>query len=435
MKRFPAFAFMFMFSGAALAAQDSLEVRLQVLAEQNRELQDQLQAQKKLLETLAVELRGRQQVEGKRGHELSEPKAESSERAAGAGIGSKVRVSGEAGFGIFRTGAAGAFPKSEFRADDPTIGLEVVARKGIYFVTDLRLLPRESNSDSVRLGEIYVDFENVSAAWGRPGLLSARAGRFNIPFGEEYQLRGPVANPLISHSLEDVWGVDEGIEAFGQIGPVNYVVAVQNGGVSRLHDFDSDKSITARVGGHVANWLSLSASALRTGNLTTVGDSTSEVWFGNGFFRALGTTATTSIFWASMFELDATARWRGGQLGWALGAVRFGDNDKTANNFRRMRYGHVELVQDLAGPLFTAARFSAIRVHGGYPLTGWGISSIFSNRLSLTEELRRFSVGMGYRLGDALVLKAEYTRESGRMTSGALRDREDFLGGEIAVKF
>ena len=46
MRYIPAFAFMVMFSGAALAAQDSLEFRLQFLAEQNRELQDQLQAQK-----------------------------------------------------------------------------------------------------------------------------------------------------------------------------------------------------------------------------------------------------------------------------------------------------------------------------------------------------------------------------------------------------
>jgi hypothetical protein len=29
----------------------------------------------------------------------------------------------------------------------------------------------------------------------------------------------------------------------------------------------------------------------------------------------------------------------------------------------------------------------------------------------------------------------EYTRESGRMVNGASRDQEDFLGGEIGIKF
>jgi hypothetical protein len=54
---------------------------------------------------------------------------------------------------------------------------------------------------------------------------------------------------------------------------------------------------------------------------------------------------------------------------------------------------------------------------------------------ALTEELRRMSVGLGYRFGPPLVLKAEYTWESGRMTTGVRRDHEDFLGTQLGVKF
>lgn len=426
------------FVAGIVRGQDSVEVRLQALAEQNRRLQEQVQSQQQLLEALSAQLKEVRQGGAKQERQLQELKAGAAgpaEFAAGGRRANEVRVGGEAGFGIFRTGGAGSFPKSEFRADDPTISVEVPVRKGIYFFTELRLLPRETNSESFQLGEMYVDFEDISAAWGRPGQLAARAGRIDIPFGEEYQVRGPLANPLISHSLGDVWGIDEGVELYGCVGPFNYVVAVQNGGVSRLHDFNADKSVTMRIGAAPVKWLHLSASAMRTGELATVADNLSEVWFGNGFFRALGPARSTGTFWASLGEVDATARWAGGHFGAALGQVRFDDSDTTADNSRRMRYGHAEAVQTLVGPLFGAARYSQIRVPRGYPLTGWGSPGTFFYRPSLTEELRRLSLGLGYRFGDSLVLKAEYTRESGRMTNGAPRDQEDFLGGEVAIKF
>lgn len=408
----------------AVRGQESVEARLQNMDEQNRFLQAQLKLQQQQLETLSIKLK-----ELGKGAGLS---VETGSRAPRAG---DVRVSGEAGFGMFRTGAQGAFPKSEFRADDPVISVEVPVRKGIYFFSELRMLPREANSENTRIGEMYVDFEDVSAAWGRPGLLSLRAGRLNIPFGEEYQVRGPVANPLISHSLADIWGVDEGVEVYGAWGRFNYVVAVQNGGVSRLRDFNADKSITMRIGGDAARWLNLSASAMRSGELATLGDNLSEIWFGNGFFRSLGPSDSTGKFWASLFEVDATAKWGSGQLGLALGTARFDDSDTTADNVRRMTYGHIELVQSLAGSLFGAARYSAIRAPRGYPLSGWGMPATFFTRTSLAEGLERLSLGVGYRFGDSLILKAEYTRESGRMMSGAPRNQEDFLGGEVAVKF
>ena len=428
----------FFLIGGVLCAQHDVEARLQQLAEQNRRLQEQVREQQQALEALAAQLKEVRQGGVKHEQQLRELKEEAArpvETTSAVRRLSEVRVSGEAGFGLFQTGSAGSFPKAEFRADDPVISVEVPVRKGIYFFTELRLLPRETNVDSFQLGEMYVDFENVSATWGRPGQLAVRAGRLNIPFGEEYQVRGPLTNPLISHSLDDVWGTDEGVEVYGMVGPFNYVMAVQNGGVSRLRDFNADKAVAARISGDPARWLHLSASAMRTGELATVADNLSEVWFGNGFFRALGPAKSTGVFWASLFEVDATARWTGGHVSAAAGAVRFDDSDTTADNARRMRYGHLELVQTLAGPLFGAARYSEIRAPGGYPLTGWGAPGTFFFRPSLAEELRRLSLGVGYRFGESLVLKAEYTRESGRMTNGAPRDREDFIGGQVGVKF
>jgi hypothetical protein len=344
-------------------------------------------------------------------------------------------VAAETGLAFFQTGSQGQFPKAEFRADDPVITLEAPVWKDVYFFSELKLLPRETNTENFQIGELYVDFEDVSAAWGRPGWLNFRAGRIGIPFGEEYLVRGPLANPLISHSLSDIWGVDEGAEIYGKLGGVHYVVAVQNGGISRLHDFNADKAIVGRVGWDPTAWLHLSGSAMRTGELATVADNLSELWFANGFFRALGPARTTGAFWASLFEGDATTRWKTGHVSASVGEARFSDRDTTADNSRRIRYGAVEVVQRVTNHLYGATRYSEIDAARGYPLAGWGNMGRYFFSPLLTQRLQRLSVGLGYRFADPLVLKFEYAFEGGQMIGGGKRNKEDFFGSEIGVKF
>jgi hypothetical protein len=421
-------------------AEAASDAEIRELIEQNRRLQEQVKTQQRTIDELAGQV-----AEMRRTSERHETTLRSLQDqgptapAAGRGVApdrtSEVRIAAELGLAYFRTGSEGQFPGGSFRADDPVISIEAPVAKRTYFYTELRLLPRDANVETADLGELYVDFEDVLGSFGQPGLLSVRVGRVNIPFGEEYLVRTPVANPLISHSLSDIWGVDEGVEIYGRAGPFNYVVAAQNGGVSRLRDATSDKSLTARVGWNPVPWLHLSASAMRTGNLDVVGDNLSEVWFANGFIRALGPAATTTTFWASLRQLDAVGRWKSGHLGVNWGEVRFDDNDRVANNARQMRYGAVELVQNFTQSWYGAARYSEIAAPAGYPLSGWGRMGVYFFRPLFTTGLQRLSVGMGYRLSAPVVLKVEYTSESGRMTTGARRDHENFFGSELAVKF
>lgn len=422
---------------AARAASDA-DVR--ELIEENRRLQEQVRAQQRTIEELSGQMT--QVLKASERHETAlrslqdqAPVAAGRGASAQAEARSEVRVAAEIGFAYFKTGSEGQFPSGSFRADDPVISLEAPVARRTYFYTELKLLPRDTNVEAFELGELYVDFEDVLGGVGQPGLLNVRVGRVNIPFGEEYLVRSPVSNPLISHSLSDIWGVDEGVEIYGRAGPFNYVVAAQNGGVSRLRDATSDKSVTARVGWSPVPWLHLSASAMRTGNLDVVGDNLSEVWFANGFFRALGPAASTTTFWANLRQADAVGRWKTGHLGVSWGEARFDDNDRLANNARQMRYGHVEVVQDFADGWFAAARYSEIAAPGGYPLAGWGRMGAFFFRPVLTTGLQRLSLGLGYRLSAPVVLKVEYASESGRMTTGATRDHENFFGSELAVKF
>lgn len=420
------------------AAPSAAEVR--ALIDQNRRLQQQVEAQQRTIDALSASVADLKRADAKQEQALQSLREGSagaaSENVVARDRSHEIRLTGEAGLAFFNTGPAGMFPKAEFRADDPRLMVEAPVWKDVYLYGELDLLTRETNVDSFQLGEFYVEFEGISRLWGAsPDVLTLRAGRVAVPFGEEYQLRSPINNPLISHSLSDIWGNDEGVVVFGRTGTVSYALAVQNGGTSRLHDFNADKAVVGRVGWEPAKWLHVSASAMRTGELATVADNLSEVWFANAFFRALGPAKSTAVFWANLYEADAVARWKGGRASLALGQVRFDDSDTTADNSRRIRYGSLEVTQDITEKLFGAARYSEIRAPGGYPLAGWGSAGTFFFRPSLTEELRRLSLGAGWRFGPPLIWKMEYTRESGRMLNGAPRDQEDFFGSEIAVRF
>ncbi|MDB6168521.1 MAG: hypothetical protein JWM88_1385 [Verrucomicrobia bacterium] len=422
------------------------DAALQTIIEQNQQLQQQVRAQQKTIDELNARMEEIRRASDRHERELRGLQ----ERAAAAperpppverDRDHEVRIGAEAAVSFFSTGSAGQFPKSEFRVDDTRITLEAPVWKRVYFYAELNVLTREANVQGVQFGELYVEFEDVGAAWGQPKSLNLRAGSINTPFGEEYAVRNPMSNPLISHSLSDIWGPDEGIEIYGTLGVVRYAVAVQNGGISQLRDFNADKTLAVRIGLDPSTWLHLSVSAMRTGELatvspvTTVGDNLSSIWFANAFFRALGPASRTTHFTADLYEGDAVVSWKGGQFRAALGEVRFGDNDPLLDNSRRLKYGFVEGTQSITEQLYAAARYSEIRAPGGYPLAGWGNAGTYFYRPSFTEELRRASLGFGYRFGPPLVLKLEYTWESGRMLNGAPRNHEDFFGAQLGMKF
>ena len=300
---------------AALArAQVTSDPALQAIIEQNRQLQEQVKAQQKTIEALNArmeEIRRASERQDRQLQTLQErtDAAAPAERAVPVESSREreVRIAGESGLAFFSSGSHGQWPNSEFRVDDTTITVEAPVWQNVYFFTELKLLQREASAANFQFGELYVEFEGLGRLWGRPEALNLRAGSINTPFGEEYLLRGPVENPLISHSLSDIWGPDEGAELYGKLGSWSYVVAVQNGGISQLRDFNSDKTFAARLGWDPLAWLHLSASAMRTGKLATVspvtntGDFVSSIWFANAFFRALGPTSRTQDFWADLY--------------------------------------------------------------------------------------------------------------------------------------
>jgi hypothetical protein len=239
--------------------------------------------------------------------------------------------------------------------DEARLFVEAPIWKEVYFYTELNIATPENTDLNLRAGELYLDFENVSQLWGRDRQLNIRAGRFYIPFGEEYQSRFAIDNPLVSRSLTDLWGEDEGIEFYGSLGRVRYVVAVQNGGPSTSQDFTNDKAVVGRVGYDPNDWLHLSVSGMRTGDLDVQNDMISELWFGGGWSRSLG-SPNTARFHANLVEGDVQVHFPGVQFKSAGGYINYGDNDPAGSNNRDIYYYYLEGVHDLIGKLYTFFR-------------------------------------------------------------------------------
>ncbi len=407
-----------------MAFGQAADSELAAVREQNRLLQQQVQNQQRQID----ELRSRLDT-------IQDPGGSRALPAATTG-GRPVRISAELGVAWFASGDDGAFPNSEFRVDDAKVFLEGPIWKNVFFLAGLELTTREANDEFFHVGELYIDAEQVLSA-GRNQSLNLRVGRFYIPFGEEYQERGVMTNPLISHSVMDIWGIDEGVQAYGSLGRLEYNLSIQNGGHKTLHDFDSDKALAVRLAFAPTPRLRLSASALRTGDLTVAGDGMSEVWLGNAFFRALGPAATTRTFAADLAEIDAAWTWDGGHLKGAAGWINFDDDSTSGDNSRKLRYYSLEGRQKLGANLFGAARYSTIDAPRGYPIAGQGnAGKYFYNPFApLTTELERLSLGLGYQFGPPLVWKIEYSWETGRLLSGARRNDEDMFSSILGVRF
>lgn len=416
------------------AADTNLETELRLLQQQNEALQSQLHQQQELIESLRKDVAGIHKAQEERDAEMANEKAtaesEQPSKSAGFNFG-KVHLSGEGGAGIFETGSQGQFPNTEFRVDEAKLFVDTQVWGDVYAFAELNLATREEPDVNLHLGELYIDLEDISKLWGQTGQLNARIGRMDIPFGEEYLTRDVIDNPLISRSLSDIWGVDEGIEFYGSVNKLSYVLAVQNGGIPDTRDFNADKSITGRLSYEPCSHLHFSVSGMRTGDLDAHKDVLSALWFSGGFLRPLG---AGTAFHANLVEGDAQWRWARGHVKAFGGYIRYDDNDPTANNRRDVYYYSVEGVQDVTRKLYAAARFGQIFAPHGFPIVGEGDMSTYLFG-PLSNKMWRLSLGAGYRFSPNFIVKSEYSFERGTSPNGLDRNHEDFFATEAVFGF
>jgi hypothetical protein len=433
---FSAAVFSLVFFGPSVRAQDvdPLKKEVEALRDQNLQMQKQLQQQKKMIDQLTRKFSDLQKTNEAQANDVRELKAATentpplSEKPKGPSLNNVV-ISGEGAAGFFETGKNGQYPNAAFRVDEARLFIDAAVWDDVFFYGEVDLMTREEEDAGVYLGELYLQWEDLAKHWDLDQLVNARAGQFYTPFGEEYQYRFAIDNPLISHSLSDLWGLGAGVELYGGYERLSYAVAVQDGGISTLNDATADKLVVARIGYDPLSWLHLSASGMRTGKLSVSQDIVSAEWFGGGLFDSIGSPATT-LFQVNLAELDARAKWKTGYVAAAGGYAGYDDNDPMGDNHRDIYYYYVEALQHATGKLYLAARGSQIRARHGYSIVGdtdtYGLP---------TSDLWRLSLGLGYQFSDHLIFKAEYMFEQGQLSTGGPRNHENMVAVEAAFKF
>ena len=395
--------------GAAPSAADAELARLRNEMSELRRIVDQ---QKQTIDRLSERLDG---VPGGDGS----PSASSPDTSGTRG---PLTLSGEGGVAFFSGQNDSRFSHQAFRVDEFRLFLESPVFKDTYIFAEVNLAERERTANNLYLGEAYLDFENLSKFWGVDRLVNARIGRIDIPFGEEYSKRDSVDNPLLTHSIMDFWGVDEGIEIYGGLGRANYVLAVQNGGHPAFEDGNGDKAVTGRVGYQLTDHVQLSLSAMRTGEISVKGDGMAELWLGNDWVRPLPGASPTQ-FHTDLAELDIQAKLGRTKLKAYGGLGRYEDDGSAAGRCRNFQFASIEGVVNITEAWYGATRVGVFYAPEGFPLPGPSFNS-----KTMTWRLWQASVGMGYRVWKNATAKMEYAFIGGRELDGRQRDHEDLLG-------
>jgi hypothetical protein len=346
-----------------------------------------------------------------------------------------VLISGSGAAAFFAGDAESTYAEDGFRIDEARLFIDARLLPNAFFFCELVLLEREANDPNVHIGEVYIDWENPFAQFLGERHLNIRFGRFDIPFGDEYLLRDPIDNPLISHSLADFWGVDEGIEVFGKLQSVEYILAIQNGGHPSLEDGHSDKAITAKLATSIGSGTRASISAMRTGDLDPEKDGTSEIWFANNFIVPLGEQTELKDFNGTFIQADLSHAWQSGNLAVSAGQGEQETRLVTATDTRESTFASVLLKQDINQDWYVAARYSRIESDEGWPVVGQGdFGDLFMGQHP-TKEIWRASFGLGYHVASGLLLKAEYSMEEGDYLDGAAIDNRNLFSFQAAFAF
>lgn len=311
------------------------------------------------------------------------------------------------------------------------------------------------------VGELFVDLRELG---GRPW-LNAQIGRFHVPVGEAYKRysRGTRDNPFITNAVAGPWWWDEGVKLFGQDedGRYGYVASFTDGEGFVNGNGDADAQTTLKLFVRPAEWLELSASALRSGEIGKAGDDeVGSLWIGEAWAIPFGDMTGVVNFQdgapiadgpeefsdSTLLGADAIAQFGRHARLWLSGGGLHLDAEQGSTYDRRLKYWLAELV--LQGSLASPALepfFVALRANGlgtydrdeGYSLDSRYLGTLGFNARSLEA----YSIGAGWRLSDALTFRLEYTLFDLALVDGVTpemreaADRAGFFGAGLGVDF
>jgi hypothetical protein len=324
----------------------------------------------------------------------------------------------------------------------------LIGATSFYFEWDLARAAELKNG----VGSLYVRFDGI---FDQPA-LNAKFGRMPLPFGEEYlrfHEQRP-ENPLISFSTAAPYGWDEGLLVFGALakGRLQYMLALTDGDASYAMTSAGEPAVTGKLVLDPTSWLNLSLSGHRSGPLgptdasfamsaleiggyelyPNVIPTTASATFQNGVVIPPDPSRKLDDVYA--FEGDVILRSpRFGQLWLSYGRV-FVEAASNSVYDADLQYwtaeGILELgsIADALDPLYLALRYSAIGTFDSDK--GWRLR-VMNEGANLgfnVDRVHAISAGIGLRLGEHVVLKAEYSWFDFQLVRGVTAALESLAG-------
>ncbi len=295
----------------------------------------------------------------------------------------------------------------------------------------------------VRTGELYAHFRNIEL--GDMPTFGVKAGRFDIPFGEEYLWQDAIDNPLITNSAAYPYGWDEGILIYSEFNGLNWILAVTDGTDARSIEENADKAVNLKLYGNPVEPLYLSTSLMYNGKA-----SKSAIEFGGSHFQPVGAShqssagiSTSQQINSAMIEFDAKYSFHtadfNGYLAASLGGASQDDNDSSFD--RDLLWFSVEPFISYQNTWYAVARYSEIGTYDnmeGYHFDGKTFAGGNSTFGYDTMRFRRLAFGLGWMPNPRVRAKLEIGQDWFHLidtSTLSAKNNRKFIGAEVALGF
>ena len=352
-----------------------------------------------------------------------------------------IRISGYGAFGFYDSGSAGEVPQGSFLVKEASLFVEAQPWEHVGLYSEIWLTRYRFDSGSgPDVGELYAKFSDLFGT-GDGARIGVKIGRIDVPFGEDYLRMDANEDPLISLSAAAPWAIDEGMEVYGRMGSLHWILAVTNGNLALGPDDRASKLWCGKLSYDVSPNVYVSASALTAGtsNLSTL-------WFGQGLVTPVGAFAgstagasPSSGVGCTLWESDARLSLDKCSLGLQFGGGRIDDADNAFD--RTLLWMNAGPSLQMTPTLSLNLRYSSIGTDDssqGYLLEGdiFGAGAEFGYD---THRMQRMACGLRYAPHPYLQVKIELGHDWYDLMSGSgfstANDSRTFGGIETVVSF
>lgn len=344
-----------------------------------------------------------------------------------------LSISGFAAVTWLDSGGTGSVSGGAFFVKEATLFVDADVWKNTSVFIEL-WAGRYFYGDRFRANELYVEVRELGGS-----NAGARVGRFEIPFGEEYLRWDAPEHPLINFTAADPYGVDAGVELYGSVGGLGWVVAVANGDED---DSTSGPLVALKAYGDLHRDVFLSGSLLSTGSVeaSTLRLSGTEIGPVGADGPSTGGTSPSEDVEALCWEADARLfGQRRAALLTQLGGARI-DDDVDAFD-RDLLWYAVEPSVRVTRHLDVVLRYSGIQTDDsdeGYRFDG-KLNAEGGDLGYDAHRLQRVALGARWTFNPHVALKVEAGQDWFDLIDGSPFDDENderlYFGFELVASF